>query len=71
MATTADIRNNAVILFKSKRMKEIEFQHVKTGKGGAFVRTKLKDIQTGKIIDHTFNSGAKLEFIIAEARSLQ
>ena len=49
MATTADIRNNAVILFKSKRMKVIEFQHVKPGKGGAFVRTKLKDIQSGKI----------------------
>ena len=71
MATTADIRNNAVILFKSKRMKVIEFQHVKPGKGGAFVRTKLKDIQTGKIIDHTFNSGARLEFIRVEAKQLQ
>ena len=48
MATTADIRNGAVILHKSKRMKVIEFQHVKPGKGGAFVRTKLKDIQSGK-----------------------
>ena len=54
MATTADIRNGAVILHKSKRMKVIEFQHVKPGKGGAFVRTKLKDIQSGKIIDETF-----------------
>ena len=71
MATTADIRNNAVILFKSKRMKVIEFQHVKPGKGGAFVRTKLKDIQSGKIIDHTFNSGARLEFIRVEAKQLQ
>ena len=71
MATTADIRNNAVILFKSKRMKVIEFQHVKPGKGGAFVRTKLKDIQTGKIIDHTFNSGARLEFIRVEAKQMQ
>ena len=61
MATTADIRNNAVILFKSKRMKVIEFQHVKPGKGGAFVRTKLKDIQSGKIIDHTFNAGIRVE----------
>ena len=43
MATTADIRNNAVILHKNKRMKVIGFQHVKPGKGGAFVRTKLKD----------------------------
>ena len=71
MATTADIRNNAVILFKSKRMKVIEFQHVKPGKGGAFVRTKLKDIQSGKIIDHTFNSGARLEFIRVEAKQMQ
>ena len=71
MATTADIRNNAVILFKSKRMKVIEFQHVKPGKGGAFVRTKLKDIQSGKIIDHTFNAGARLEFIRVEAKLVQ
>ena len=71
MATTANIRNNAVILFKSKRMKVIGFQHVKPGKGGAFVRTKLKDIQSGKIIDHTFNAGAKLEFIKVEAKEMQ
>ena len=71
MATTANIRNNAVILFKSKRMKVIGFQHVKPGKGGAFVRTKLKDIKSGKIIDHTFNAGAKLEFIKVEAKEMQ
>ena len=71
MASTSDIRNNAVIIFKSKRMKVIEFQHVKPGKGGAFVRTKLKDIQSGKIIDHTFNSGAKVEFIRVEAKEMQ
>ena len=71
MATTANIRNGAVILHKSKRMKVIEFQHVKPGKGGAFVRTKLKDIQSGKIIDETFNSGHKLEFIRVEARGMQ
>ena len=45
MATTANIRNGSVIFYKNKRMKIIEFQHVKPGKGGAFVRTKLKDIQ--------------------------
>ena len=71
MATTANIRNGAVILHKSKRMKVVEFQHVKPGKGGAFVRTKLKDIQSGKIIDETFNSGHKLEFIRVEARGMQ
>lgn len=71
MATTADIKNGAVILFKNKRMKVIEFQHVKPGKGGAFVRTKLKDILSGKIIDHTFNAGAKMEYIRVEAKKMQ
>jgi elongation factor P len=71
MSTTADIKNGAVINFKNARMKIVEFQHVKPGKGPAFVRTKLKDIQTGKIIDHTFNSGAKLEFIRVTSRKFQ
>ena len=71
MATTADIRNGAVILHKNKRLKIVEFQHVKPGKGGAFVRTKLKDIQSGKIIDKTFNAGAKLEFVRVEAKRMQ
>jgi len=71
MATTADIKNGLVIYHKNKRMKVIEFQHVKPGKGGAFVRTKLKDIQSGKIIDETFNSGHKLKFIRVEAKQLQ
>ena len=71
MANTSDIRNGAVMLHKNKRMKVVEFQHVKPGKGNAFVRTKLKDIQTGKIIDETFNAGHKLEFIRVEAKSMQ
>ena len=71
MASTADIRNGSVILHKNKRMKVIEFQHVKPGKGGAFVRTKLKDIQSGKIIDETFNAGHKVEFIRVEAKAMQ
>jgi len=71
MATTANIRNGAVVMHKNKRMKVIEFQHVKPGKGGAFVRTKLKDIQSGKIIDETFNAGHKLEFIRVEAKQMQ
>ena len=71
MANTSDIRNGAVILHKNKRMKVINFQHVKPGKGGAFVRTKLKDIQSGKIIDETFNSGHKLQFIMVEAKPTQ
>jgi len=71
MATTADIKNGAVINFKNKRMKVIEFQHVKPGKGSAFVRTKLKNLQSGKTIDHTFNAGARLEFIRVEAKKMQ
>ena len=71
MATTADIKNGAVILHKNKRMKVVDFQHVKPGKGGAFVRTKLKDLFSGKIIDHTFNAGARMEYIRIEARKMQ
>ena len=71
LGTTAEIRNNAVLLHKGKRMKVLEFQHVKPGKGGAFVRTKLKDIQTCKIIDETFNAGARIEIIRVEVKPMQ
>ena len=52
-------------------MKVIEFQHVKPGKGGAFVRTKLKDLLSGKIIDHTFNAGARMVYVRIEAKKMQ
>ena len=71
MATTSDIRNGAVISHKGKRWKVVEFQHVKPGKGGAFVRTKLKELKSGKIIDETFNAGARIEYIKVEAKSMQ
>ena len=71
MANTSDIKNGAVIFHKNKRMKVIDFQHVKPGKGNAFVRTKLKDIQSGKVVDETFNSGHKLKFIRVEVVSMQ
>ena len=71
MASTADIRNGSVIFHKKKRFKIIKFQHVKPGKGGAFVRTKLKDIQSGKIIDKTFNAGSRLEFVRIDAKKMQ
>ena len=71
MANTSDIKNGSVILHKGKRMKIIEFLHVKPGKGPAFVRTKLKDIGTGKTIDETFNAGIKLEFLKIEAKEMQ
>jgi len=71
MASTSDIRNGAVIFHKGKRWKVVEFQHVKPGKGGAFVRTKLKELKSGKIIDETFNAGARIEYIKVEAKSMQ
>ena len=71
MATTSDIRKGAVIYHKNKRMKVLEFLHVKPGKGPAFVRTKLKDIASGKIIDETFNAGMKLDFLKIEAKKMQ
>ena len=71
MATTSNIKNGSVIFHKNKRMKVVEFLHVKPGKGPAFVRTKLKDISTGKVIDETFNSGVKLEFLKIEAKVMQ
>ena len=71
MATTSNIKNGSVIFHKNKRMKVVEFLHVKPGKGPAFVRTKLKDITTGKVIDETFNSGVKLEFLKIEAKEMQ
>ena len=71
MGTTADIKNGSIILHKNSRMKIVEFQHVKPGKGPAFVRTKLKNIKTGKIIDKTFNSGVKLDFIRVTSKNFQ
>ena len=71
MSTTADIRNGSILNFKNSRMKVVEFQHVKPGKGPAFVRTKLKDIQSGKVIDQTFNAGVKLEFIRVTSSQFQ
>lgn len=60
MATTADIKNGLVIEFNHDLFSVVEFQHVKPGKGPAFVRTKLKSITTGKVIDNTFSSGHKI-----------
>ena len=61
MANTSDIKNGAVLNLEGQLWNVIEFQHVKPGKGGAFVRTKLKNITTGKTVDKTFNAGAKIE----------
>ena len=71
MASTSDIRKGLCIKYSNDIYKIIEFLHVKPGKGPAFVRTKLKDIGTGKIIDETFNAGIKLEFLKIEAKEMQ
>ena len=71
MASTADIRNGLCIKHNHKLMQIIEFQHVKPGKGPAFVRTKLKNVKTGKVIDNTFPSGHKIVTARVEKRAHQ
>ena len=61
MATTADTKNGVVLLIEKQLWQVIDFQHVKPGKGGAFVRTKLKNVVSGKTVDRTYNAGAKIE----------
>lgn len=71
MATTSDIKNGLCINFNGKIMSVVEFQHVKPGKGPAFVRTKLKNIETGKVIDNTFSAGHKIDIVRVERRQYQ
>ncbi|QAY73915.1 elongation factor P [Agromyces protaetiae] len=61
MASTADIKNGVVLSIDGQLWSVIEFQHVKPGKGGAFVRTKLKNVVSGKVVDRTYNAGAKID----------
>jgi elongation factor P len=61
MASTADIKNGVVLSIDGQLWSVVEFQHVKPGKGGAFVRTKLKNVVSGKVVDRTYNAGAKIE----------
>ncbi len=71
MATTADFRNGLCIEFNNDLFTIVQFQHVKPGKGPAFVRTKLKSLTTGKVIDNTFNSGVKVTLARIEYRPHQ
>ena len=71
MANTSDFRNGLCIQFNNDLYTIVEFQHVKPGKGGAFVRTKLKSLTTGKVIDHTFNAGVKIATARVERRPHQ
>ncbi|MFC1898625.1 elongation factor P [Candidatus Cloacimonadota bacterium] len=66
MASTSDIRNGMIINFKNDLYIIVEFQHVKPGKGHAFVRTKLKNVKTGKVIENTFRTSEKLEEVRVE-----
>lgn len=71
MATTADIKNGLTIEFNNGLYTITEFQHVKPGKGPAFVRTKLKNVETGKVIDNTFSAGHKITTARIERRKHQ
>ena len=71
MATTADIKNGLVIEHKNDLFRIVDFQHVKPGKGGAFVRTKLKSLKTGRVIDETWNSGEKIVDVRLEPHAAQ
>ena len=69
--STADFKNGMCIDYNNKLWTIVEFQHVKPGKGGAFVRTKLKDIRSGRVVDYTFNSGTKFDSVRLETKKLQ
>ncbi|WP_291046404.1 elongation factor P [Herbiconiux sp.] len=71
MASTNDIKNGTVLSIDGQLWNVIEFQHVKPGKGGAFVRTKIKNVRTGKLVDRTFNAGAKIETANVDRRDFQ
>ncbi len=71
MADTSDFRNGLIIKFKNDLYTITEFQHVKPGKGGAFVRSTLKSLKTGKVIDNTFRSGESVDVVRVERRKYQ
>lgn len=71
MASTADFRNGTVLEIDGVLMSIVEFQHVKPGKGGAFVRTKLKNVLTGAVLERTFRAGEKVNEIRLETRKMQ
>lgn len=71
MISTSDFKNGISIELEEQLYTIIEFQHVKPGKGGAFVRTKLKNVQTGAVIDRTFRAGEKFEQAIIERKDMQ
>jgi len=71
MATTNDLKNGIVLNLDGQLWAVVEFQHVKPGKGPAFVRTKLKHVESGKVVDKTFNAGTKVETANVDKRTMQ
>ena len=71
MATTADFKNGLVLEIDGQLYQMVYFQHVKPGKGGAFVRTKLKNIRTGSVLDRTFNAGERVADARLQRRAIQ
>jgi elongation factor P len=71
VATTNDIKNGTVLNLDGQLWNVIEFQHVKPGKGGAFVRTKLRNVLSGKVVDKTFNAGTKIDTATVDRRDYQ
>ncbi|MCL5027753.1 MAG: elongation factor P [Bacteroidetes bacterium] len=71
MADTSDFRNGLIIKFKNDLYSIVEFQHVKPGKGGAFVRSTLKNLRNGKVLDNTFRAGEGIDIVRVERRKYQ
>ena len=71
MATTSDLKNGICLDIEGSLWTVIEFQHVKPGKGPAFVRTKMRQVLTGKVVERTLNAGVKIEIAILEKREMQ
>ena len=71
MADTSDFRNGLIIKFKNDLYSIVEFQHVKPGKGGAFVRSTLKNLKNGKVLDNTFRAGEKVDTVRVERKKYQ
>jgi elongation factor P len=71
VATTNDLKNGMTLNIDGSLWTVVEFQHVKPGKGPAFVRTKMKQVLTGKVVEKTFNAGVKVEVAVVEKRDMQ
>jgi len=71
VATTNDLKNGMTLNIDGQLWNVVDFQHVKPGKGGAFVRTKLKNVMSGKVVDRTFNAGVRVEQASVDRREMQ